>query len=526
MHLRPPRVLRRRRWSADLTVALIMLALAASGALLWRRERSRILDRFASRTAANLAGVIADFEAALLAGREDALFLAESPEARAAGDPDRLHDLEQLFLAYATAKTEVIQVRLLDNEGNEKVRVDRTADKVKSTADLQNKADRDYFVAASRMKRFEVYTSPLDLNVEHGRVQLPPVATLRFAAPVFDAAGARAGVLVVNRGARRLLDRVVRTRGGIPGELVLVDPAGVYLSHPDASREWGGPTMLSTGHSLWKDHPELARRLFGGARSVAFRSGGLIAVRAPFGERSVRLQLLAITKESDALASREFVPLLASFIIAAVLSATALLWSFRQRRLWRTSGSLRVDAEDLDSDAGQPRWRGVVIRGARQFERKTIYFATRYGISILRVSLGVVFIWFGALKVSGMSPVEELVTTIIFMVPKEYALLFLGLLEIVIGFGLLFRLTIRLTMAVFLVHISGTFLVLLLHPELSFQDGNPLLLTTTGEFVIKNLVLLAAGLVVVSSVRRADENLRPDVPERVNPAMRSRGSSS
>ena len=136
-------------------MAVIMCVLAASGALLWKRERGRILDRFAARTAANLTGVISDFETALQAGREDALFLAESPEARAAvtGDPPRLRDLEQLFLAYATTKTEIIQVRLLDNEGNEKVRVDRAGGKVAVTAELQNKADRDYFVNASGMKR-------------------------------------------------------------------------------------------------------------------------------------------------------------------------------------------------------------------------------------------------------------------------------------------------------------------------------------------------------------------------------------
>jgi putative oxidoreductase len=509
-------------------MALVMCVLAASGALLWKRERGRMLDRFAARTAANLAGVIADFEAALQAGREDALFLAECPEARAAakGDPGRLRDLEQLFLAYASSKTEIIQVRLLDNDGNEKLRVDRAGGKVAVTAELQNKADRDYFVTASGMKHFEVYTSPLDLNVEHGRVQLPPVPTLRFATPVFDTAGARGGVLVVNRAARPLLDRVARARGGIPGELVLVDPAGVYLSHPDAAREWGAPTMLGTGHTLWKDHPEVARRLYGGGRRPAFRGDGFVAVRAPLGERSIRLQLVAIVKESDALASREFVPLLASFIIAAVLSATVLLWSFRQRRLWRTPGSISPEAEEFDFAAGQPRWRGVVIRGGRQFERRVIDFTTRYGISLLRVSLGVVFIWFGALKVLGVSPVQDLVTKIIYMVPKQHALLFMGLVEIVIGFGLLFRVMIRLTMAVFLIHMCGTFLVLLLHPELSFQEGNPLLLTTTGEFVIKNLVLLAAGLVVVSSLRRADESLWPQVPQRVNPAMRSRGRSS
>ena len=49
---------------------------------------------------------------------------------------------------------------------------------------------------------------------------------------------------------------------------------------------------------------------------------------------------------------------------------------------------------------------------------------------------------------------------------------------------------------------AGTFLVLVVKPEIAFQGGNPLLLTTEGEFVIKNLVLIAAGLVVGGSVQR------------------------
>jgi hypothetical protein len=48
----------------------------------------------------------------------------------------------------------------------------------------------------------------------------------------------------------------------------------------------------------------------------------------------------------------------------------------------------------------------------------------------------------------------------------------------------------------------GTFLVLLVQPEVAFQDGNPLLLTVEGEFVIKNLVLITAGMVVGTTVRR------------------------
>lgn len=56
--------------------------------------------------------------------------------------------------------------------------------------------------------------------------------------------------------------------------------------------------------------------------------------------------------------------------------------------------------------------------------------------------------------------------------------------------------------------LCGTFLVLLMEPQLGFQGGNPLLLTTIGEFVVKNVVLISAGLVLASKLRHS----APDAP--------------
>jgi len=61
---------------------------------------------------------------------------------------------------------------------------------------------------------------------------------------------------------------------------------------------------------------------------------------------------------------------------------------------------------------------------------------------------------------------------------------------------------LRLTLALFWLQMAGTFLSLIILPGRAFQDGNPLLLAVTGEFIIKNLVLIAAGLVIGSTVRR------------------------
>ena len=135
-------------------------------------------------------------------------------------------------------------------------------------------------------------------------------------------------------------------------------------------------------------------------------------------------------------------------------------------------------------------------------ERALVAFTAKHAVTILRVALAVVFIWFGALKVLGVSPVEDLVTKVVFWVPKTAALQVLGWTEIFVGVALLFRFATRLAMALFFVHMPGTFLVLALHPELAFQHGNPLLPTTIGEFVLKNIVLLAAGTILLGTLRR------------------------
>jgi putative oxidoreductase len=90
----------------------------------------------------------------------------------------------------------------------------------------------------------------------------------------------------------------------------------------------------------------------------------------------------------------------------------------------------------------------------------------------------------------------------VYWVDASWSVPFLGVVEVLIGSGLLIGRGLRLVLPLFATLMLGTFLVLLVRPEIAFQDGNPLLLTTEGEFVVKNLVLLSAGLVVGAQVRR------------------------
>lgn len=115
-------------------------------------------------------------------------------------------------------------------------------------------------------------------------------------------------------------------------------------------------------------------------------------------------------------------------------------------------------------------------------------------VTILQATLGLVFLWFGLLKLFGVTPVTELIGATVPWIPIEILIPLLGVWECVIGGLLLWGKAVRLMLALFLAQMAGTFLVLVVQPQVAFQGFNPLLLSVEGEFVVKNLVLVAAGL--------------------------------
>lgn len=140
-----------------------------------------------------------------------------------------------------------------------------------------------------------------------------------------------------------------------------------------------------------------------------------------------------------------------------------------------------------------------------EVDERAIGLMSRYGVPLMRLSLGTTFIWFGALKLVESSPVGDLVANTVYWLPPRLFVPFLGAWEIAVGLGLITGRAPRTTLAFFLSQMAGTFLVLVVKPEVAFQRGNPLLLTTEGEFVVKNLVLISGGLIVGSTMRRDEK---------------------
>ena len=124
----------------------------------------------------------------------------------------------------------------------------------------------------------------------------------------------------------------------------------------------------------------------------------------------------------------------------------------------------------------------------------------RWSIPVLRVAIAIVFIWFGALKVFGISPAGELVAATVYVVDPATFVPILGVWEVVIGICLLYRPLIRVGIFLLFLQLPGTFLPIVLLPEVVFTSF-PYGLTVEGQYIIKNLVIIGAALGIGGTVR-------------------------
>ncbi len=128
-------------------------------------------------------------------------------------------------------------------------------------------------------------------------------------------------------------------------------------------------------------------------------------------------------------------------------------------------------------------------------------FMSKWGITFLRYSLGLIYIWFGILKPFGLSPAQELVENTVYWFdnPKTFVPI-LGWWEVVIGLTMCIKPLIRVSIFLLFIQMPGTFLPLVLLPEVCFNNF-PFGLTLEGQYIIKNLIIISAALVVGSTVR-------------------------
>ncbi len=120
---------------------------------------------------------------------------------------------------------------------------------------------------------------------------------------------------------------------------------------------------------------------------------------------------------------------------------------------------------------------------------------------LAHVALFIVFFWFGAIKMTGMSPANELVNALLVKIPImnlwpfDSFIIVLGLVEMLIGVLFLFPKTTKLAVVILIPHMITTMLPLALVTEMTWQA--PMIPTLAGQYIIKNVVIVALALSVV-----------------------------
>lgn len=194
--------------------------------------------RLRAKTAVESLNTVFDDVAVLGASNEmQSLFSSDKEVA----DPSALVALQNEMVSVSRIRGVYDQLRFLDKKGMEVIRVNYSNGSVvvapKET--LQYKGDRYYFQETKVLDPCCLFVSKMDLNVEHGEVEIPLKPMIRVGLPVFDGQEIVRGVFVANYAAADLLANLEAVRSSIGAEMVLVDGDGYLLSSPYPDMNWG-----------------------------------------------------------------------------------------------------------------------------------------------------------------------------------------------------------------------------------------------------------------------------------------------
>tara|TARA_B100001175_G_scaffold53521_1_gene42591 strand:+ start:594 stop:1019 length:426 start_codon:yes stop_codon:yes gene_type:complete len=118
---------------------------------------------------------------------------------------------------------------------------------------------------------------------------------------------------------------------------------------------------------------------------------------------------------------------------------------------------------------------------------------------LVRIPIFIIFFWFGFLKIIDLSPAQQLVKDTVYWMPflsAESWTYVIGAWEVLIAICFLFKRTTLIAMVLLFLQMSGTFLPLVILPEITFQNSNPFLPTLEGQYIIKNIIIITAALMI------------------------------
>jgi len=308
---------------------------------------------------------VEEFDDALNGVTSDVLFVSKLPavrglvRAQANGGTDSdggrsAEDWEkQLQLLLENLMTEnpgYMQLRYLDDAGNEVVRVDANGSEIKATpaSRLQNKADSTYFTETMALAAGEIYVSPMELNREGGDIEEPYNPVIRYATPVADASGQKRGIVVANVFAAPLIEEFSQIRETddlhANEDLILVNQDGHYLYHPNNEKAWG--FELGKEETLANDFsPQVVDEILNTEAGVVDIGSHLLSHHKFIPDPAHPSALVAIAEvpKGQVYASVNRFKLLSGLAVLASLAVGIPIAVFRGRQLVDTMESLATN---------------------------------------------------------------------------------------------------------------------------------------------------------------------------------------
>ena len=199
------------------------------------------LTKLQNLESANVRLGAASLSSAIVPITQDLLFLSAHSALRSAinnANSTTFAHLAEDFSRFSDAKKIYDQIRWIDENGMEVVRVDFLKGKsvIVPSKDLQNKAKRYFFTDSFKLNVGEIFISPLDLNIEHDKVEVPYKPMIRLATPVVDERGKKRGIVILNYYGKEMLQAFAKVT---TNNSMLINREGYWLKSPNPADEWG-----------------------------------------------------------------------------------------------------------------------------------------------------------------------------------------------------------------------------------------------------------------------------------------------
>jgi len=155
--------------------------------------------------------------------------------------PENAKAVADVFEVVMSVSKTYDQIRVIDSEGRESIRVRLLGDEtiVTPPPDLRDVSKEYYFSDAYALTKSQIFVSALDLNTVSGVVENPPKPTIRVATPLYDKAGTKKGILILNYLGYNLLSKLDRMDDQYGHGVMLVNREGYWLKGPDPEDAWG-----------------------------------------------------------------------------------------------------------------------------------------------------------------------------------------------------------------------------------------------------------------------------------------------